>query len=127
MFNSGCPASSLRGGLSLVADSGGDSLVGVQRLPVAAASPVAELRFWGAEAAAAAGCGPHGRGSRLWNTGLMAVVQGLRCSVAHGISPDQGSNPGLLLWQADSLPLSHQGSPHFLNRKNIYICVSLWF
>ena len=31
-----------------------------------------------------------------------------------GIFPTQGSNPGLLhllLWQADSLPLSHQGSP----------------
>ena len=32
----------------------------------------------------------------------------LSCS---GIFPDQGSNPGLLRWQADSLPLSHQGSP----------------
>ena len=28
-----------------------------------------------------------------------------------GIFPTQGSNPGLLHWQADSLPLSHQGSP----------------
>ena len=28
-----------------------------------------------------------------------------------GICPDQGSNPCLLHWQADSLPLSHQGSP----------------
>ena len=27
------------------------------------------------------------------------------------IFPDQGSNPCLLHWQADSLPLSHQGSP----------------
>ena len=31
--------------------------------------------------------------------------------VACGIFPDQGSNPCLLHWQADSLPLSHQGSP----------------
>ena len=28
-----------------------------------------------------------------------------------GILLTQGSNPRLLLWQADSLPLSHQGSP----------------
>ena len=33
----------------------------------------------------------------------------------HGmILPDQGSNPCLLNWQADSLPLSHQGSPGLL-------------
>ena len=36
---------------------------------------------------------------------------GLSSSSAHGIFPDQGSNPCLLHWQADSLPLSHQGSP----------------
>ena len=36
---------------------------------------------------------------------------GLRCSTACGILLDQGSNPGLLHWQADSLPLSHQGKP----------------
>ena len=34
---------------------------------------------------------------------------GLSCSTACGISPDQGSNPLLLPWQVDSLPLSHQG------------------
>ena len=28
-----------------------------------------------------------------------------------GIFPAQGSNPHLLHWQADSLPMSHQGSP----------------
>ena len=31
--------------------------------------------------------------------------------MACGIFPDQGPNPCLLHWQADSLPLSHQGSP----------------
>ena len=45
---------------------------------------------------------------RLWSTGLMVVV--FSCSVACGILLDQGSNPCLLHWQADSLPLSHQGS-----------------
>ena len=29
-----------------------------------------------------------------------------------GIFPDQGSNPRPLHWQADSLPLDHQGRPH---------------
>ena len=35
----------------------------------------------------------------------------LGCSVVCGIFLDQGSNPSLLHWQADSLPLSHLGSP----------------
>ena len=39
-----------------------------------------------------------------------ALTRGLRCSVACGIFLDQGLNPCLLHWQADSLPLSHQGS-----------------
>ena len=38
-------------------------------------------------------------------------MHGLSCSAACGIFPDQGSNPGPLLWQADSQPLRHQGSP----------------
>ena len=53
---------------------------------------------------AAVACGPYSAGSG-------AVVQGLRCSVACGISPDQGSNPGPLHWLLDSYPLLHQGSP----------------
>ena len=32
-------------------------------------------------------------------------------SLLWGIFPTQGSNPHLLQWQVDSLPLSHQGSP----------------
>ena len=38
-------------------------------------------------------------------------VYWLSCSVARGIFSDQGSNPCPLHWQADSYPLSHQGSP----------------
>ena len=34
----------------------------------------------------------------------------LGCSVACGIIPDQGLNPCLLHWQADSLTMSYQGS-----------------
>ena len=37
----------------------------------------------------------------------------LRCPTACGIFPDQGWNLCLLHWQADSLPLSLQGSPIF--------------
>ena len=38
------------------------------------------------------------------------MAQGLSCSEACGIFPDQGSNLCLLHWQVDSLPLSHQGT-----------------
>ena len=40
------------------------------------------------------------------------VAQGLSCSAACEIFPDQGPNPCPLHWQADSQPLHHQGSPH---------------
>ena len=45
------------------------------------------------------------------STGLIAVAHGLSWSTARGIFPDRGSNLCLLHWQADSSPLSHQGSP----------------
>ena len=48
-------------------------------------------------------------GSR--RAGSVIVAHGPSCSVACGIFPDQGSNPCLLHWQADSQPLCHQGSP----------------
>ena len=48
---------------------------------------------------------------RLQSEGSVFVAHELRFSAACGISPDQGSNPGLLHWQADSLSLSHQGIP----------------
>ena len=38
------------------------------------------------------------------------MAHGLSCSAAHGIVPDQVSNPRLLQLQVASLPLSHQGS-----------------
>ena len=50
--------------------------------------------------------------SGLQSLGSVFVGQGLGCSVARGIFPGQGSNLHLLHWQADSLPLSHQGSPN---------------
>ena len=54
---------------------------------------------------------PRYRPQVLGHTGSLAVVPGLSCSMTCGIFPDLGANPCLLLWQADSLPLSHQGSP----------------
>ena len=46
---------------------------------------------------------------------------GSRAQLLRGILPDQGSNPCPLHWQADSQPLRHQGSPHFL----IFLYVAL--
>ena len=46
------------------------------------------------------------------STGSVVVAHRLSCSAAWGIFQDQGSNLYLLHWQADSSPLSHEGSPH---------------
>ena len=59
-----------------------------------------------------------GGGGELQNmsskcAGLVVVVQGLSCSEACGIFPDQGLNLCLLHWQGGPLPLSQQGSLHF--------------
>ena len=51
-------------------------------------------------------CGVWVLGHRLSSCGSR-----FSCSSACGIFPDQGLNPCLLHWPADSLPLSHQGSP----------------
>ena len=47
----------------------------------------------------------------LQSKGLILVANELSCSEACGIILDQGTNPYLLPWQEDSLPLSHLGSP----------------
>lgn len=50
--------------------------------------------------------------TRWLSTDSAVVAHGLSCSVAaRGISSDQGSDPCLPRWQADSLPLHHQESP----------------
>ena len=46
----------------------------------------------------------------LQNTGSVVAVCRFCCSAARGIFLDQGSNPRLLHWQADSPLLSHQGT-----------------
>ena len=56
----------------------------------------------------------------LWTVAYQAPLwefpgknTGVGChSLLQEIFPTQGSNPCLLDWQADSLPLSHQGSPN---------------
>jgi len=70
-----------------------------------------------------------GRGAWAGSRGFQApepsvvVACVFSCSRPCGVFLDQGLNPCLLLWQVDSLPLSHQGSPcpNFL--KNVYLVV----
>ena len=57
--------------------------------------------------------------------GSVVVAHGPSCSTAYGIFPDQGSNPCPLLWQADSQPLRHQGSP--INLVNIHHLIQLQY
>ena len=61
----------------------------------------------------------------LQGTGSVVVVHRFSCPAACGIFPDQGSNLCLLHWQADSLPLSHQGSPVLLFNIYLFSC-SMW-
>ena len=95
-------------GFSLVV-SGGYPLAAVGGLLIVMASPVVESGL--------SACRLHSYGmwvQWLWLPDSRAKVQKLEhrlgCSEACGIFPDQGLNPCLLHWQADSLPLSHQGS-----------------
>ena len=88
-------------GFSPVVASGGYFVVVIHELLTAVAS-LAEHGLQGAQASVAVAPG-------LWSTGSVAVGRGVSCSVLCGIFPDQGSKLCLLHWQADSLPLSHQG------------------
>ena len=60
-------------------------------------------------------------GSGALDTGFIVVAHGLSCSMTCGIFLDQGSNPCLLHWKVDSLPLSHQGSSRASFLKKICI------
>ena len=90
-------------GFSLAAECRGHSPVALLGLFTAVASPV-EQGLQGAWA-------PVVVASRLQSTGWVVVMHQLNCSLACELFPDQGLNPCLLHWQADSLPLSHQGNP----------------
>ena len=70
-----------------------------------------------ASVVAVLGLGSCGSNLRLWSEGSVIVEHGLSCSAACGIFSDQGLNSCPLLWEADSYPPRHQGSPllPFLN------------
>ena len=89
------------------------SLVVVCRLPVAVASLVAEHGCQGLWASAVMACGLKlsGCGSQVLEHRLSSCGTWDQLSAACGILLDQRSNPCLLHWEVDSLPLSHQGSP----------------
>ena len=78
-------------GFSLVAVSGGYSLVVLCGLLIVAALGA--------------------RVSVVTARGLIVTARGLSWSSACEIFPDQGSNQCLLHWRSDSLPLSHQKRP----------------
>ena len=90
---------------SLVVASRGRSVVAGRGLLVTMASPVAG--HYAALASTVATCG-------LSSCSTWAAEHRLSsCCAACGILLGQESNPCLLHWQGDSLPLSHQGSPVF--------------
>ena len=75
----------------------------------------AEHGLQGERASVAVAHGLNVAAPGLGSIGLAVVGHGLNCSAACGIFLDQGPNLCFLHWQADSLPLSHQGSPSLLN------------
>ena len=90
-------------GFSLVVAGGGCLLVVLHRILIAVASRS------GAQVCSVQGSGIAA--PTLWSTDSVAVAHGLSCSAAFGILLDQGSNPCLLHWQADSLPLDYHVIP----------------
>ena len=60
----------------------------------------------------------------LQHVGSIDVAHRLSCSVAGGIFSDQESNPCLLHWQADVLPLSQQGEVQLLDLFNMSFMLS---
>ena len=75
------------------------------------ASPCSGFFCWGAQVLGRADFSSLQHMGSIVGVPGSVVVHGLCCSAAGGIFPDQGSNPSLPHWQADSLPLSHRGSP----------------
>ena len=99
--------------LSSAEASRGCSLAVVCRLLISVAFPAAEHRLQSAQASVLAA----GRLSR-WSDRLS-------CSTACGVFLDQELSPCPLHWQADSLPLDHQGSTSpnsikFCIKRNIF-------
>ena len=109
-------------GFSLVATSWEYSVVAVHRLFIAVASlvvehgPLGHMDFSSCATRAQVVVIP-----KLWNTGSIVVARRVSCFQACEIFRDMGSNPCLLHWQADSLTLSHQGSPMMVFRCNFSV------
>ena len=113
---------------SVVATSGGYSLVAVHKRLTCGLS---SCRAWVPGHEGLSSCGtwaqylqfPDSRAQaqQLWHTDLVA-------SLACGLFLNQKSNPCLLHWQVDSLPLSHQGRPpvHFLIGLFSFFILSSW-
>ena len=113
LFPLGCTGSLLQRGLfSGVGEQGLLSSCGAQ------ASRGSSLSCCGARARGRAGFSSCS--SQALRHSLNSCGPQLGCSAACGTFPDQGSNPCLLHWQADSLPLSHPGSPPVLIFKVIH-------
>ena len=53
-------------------------------------------------------------GSSVHGIPQARILEWITIHFSRGIFPTQGSNPRFLHWQADSLPLSHLGSPTVL-------------
>ena len=81
-------------------------LVVVHRLHMAVASLAANHRLQSIRGSVVAAPGPQ-------HTGSVAVAHGLNCFAACRIFLDEGLNMCVLHWQADPLPLRHQGNPLF--------------
>ena len=91
---------------------GSYSLVTVCRLCIAVASFVVEDGLQGMQASLQH-TGLVVAAPGLWRTDSVVVAHSLSCCMACGIFPDQRSNPWLLHWQADSLPLSQRATLKF--------------
>ena len=51
------------------------------------------------------------QGSSVYRIFQATILERVATSLSRGIFPNEVSNPCLLNWQVDSLPLNHQGSP----------------
>ena len=83
--------------------SGGDSLVAVSGLVIAAVSLMA--------------------GHEKWAQASAVVAHELSCPLVCGSFPDQGLNQCPLQWQVDSSPLDHQASPTADSNNTVLSCV----
>ena len=117
LFIFGCAGSSFLRGLSLVVVSGGYSSCGAWAFHCSGFSCCAAQAL---ESAGFSSCDSH--------KGSVVVVHGLHWSMAGGIFLDQGTNPSVLHRQADSIPLSHQGSPEsfYFVLKYLWNVIFVW-